>query len=376
MKKHLKPNTLLTIFVNSLLIVSGGITFLGNGPTLNLTNGSTENYSIPELIKHEVATTYNISLPGNQEGYSLVAKNGSNTTVSYGGSFTFIFTLFASHSKSSPLVKINGSQVNVTSGEEYSIWNINQNINITVENVIINTYTITWDVEGDTSTTEVTHGDLPAFDGTPSKALTETEMFIFSGWTPEIIAATEDTTYTAIFDTKSIKIESPEPNESNGEVAAELIVPEGVVLDAVLVVKILQEATENITIPDKKVIFKIYNVALLDEENNDISESVSSEMTLRFATPDKLNQREGIQIILEGESEPLSCSLQENFVEFDTDKLGNFAVIVDVKPSSNFAIAITISIISAFLLVFISYLLFAMIRKRQKEEKDKQKSNI
>lgn len=171
MKKHLKPNTLLTIFVNSLLIVSGGITFLGNGPTLNLTNGSTENYSIPELIKHEVATTYNISLPGNLEGYSLVAKNGSNTTVSYGGSFTFIFTLFASHSKSSPLVKINGSQVNVTSGEEYSIWNINQNIIITVENVNINTYTITWDVDGDTSTTEVIHGDLPVFDGTPIKSI-------------------------------------------------------------------------------------------------------------------------------------------------------------------------------------------------------------
>jgi hypothetical protein len=277
--------------------------------------------------------------------------------------------LFASHSKSSPLVKINGSQVNVTSGEEYSTWNINQNINITVENVIFNTYTITWDVEGDTSTTEVTHGDLPAFDGTPSKALTETEMFIFSGWTPEIIAATEDTTYTAIFETKSIKIESPEPNESNGEVAAELIVPEGVVLDAVLVVKILEGASENISIPDKKVIFKIYNVALLDEENNDISESISSEMTLRFTAPEKLNQREGIQIILEGESEALSCTLENNFVEFDTDKLGNFAVIVDVKPSSNFAIAITISIISAFLLVFISYLLLAIIRKRQKEEK-------
>ena len=144
---------------------------------------------------------------------------------------------------------------------------------------------------------------------------------------------------------------------------------EGVVLDVVLVVKILEGASENISIPDKKVIFKIYNVALLDEENNDISESISSEMTLRFTAPEKLNQREGIQIILEGESEPLSCSLQENFVEFDTDKLGNFAVIVDVKPSSNFAIAITISIISAFLLVFISYLLFAMIRKRQKEEK-------
>ena len=189
-------------------------------------------------------------------------------------------------------------------------------------------------------------------------------------------AKIEDTTYTAIFDTKSIKIESPEPNESNGEVAAELIVPEGVVLDAVLVVKILGSVTENIAIPDKKEIFKIYNVALLDEENNDISESISSEMTLRFTAADKLNQREGIQIILEGESEALSCTLENNFVEFDTDTLGNFAVIVDVKPSSNFAIVITISVISAFLLVFISILLLVLVRKRQKEEKDKHNSNV
>lgn len=255
---------------------------------MNVTNSSVESYSIPEPVKHEVPSTYNIYLPGNQEGYSLVAKNGSNTTVTYGGSFTFIFTLFASHSKSSPLVKINGSQVEVTSGEEYLIWNINQHINITVENVIINTYTITWDVDGDSSTTEVTHGDLPAFEGTPIKASTDTEMFTFSSWTPEIVTATEDTTYTALFETKSIKIESPEPNESNGEVDAELIVPEGISPDAILVVKILESVTENVAIPDKKVIFKIYNAALLDEENNDISESVSSVMTLKFAISGKV----------------------------------------------------------------------------------------
>ncbi len=168
------------------------------------------------------------------------------------------------------------------------IWNINQHINITVENVIINTYTITWDVDGDSSTTEVTHGDLPAFEGTPIKASTDTEMFTFSSWTPEIVTATEDTTYTALFETKSIKIESPEPNESNGEVDAELIVPEGISPDAILVVKILESVTENVAIPDKKVIFKIYNAALLDEENNDISESVSSEMTLKFAISGKV----------------------------------------------------------------------------------------
>ena len=92
--------------------------------------------------------------------------------------------------------------------------------------------------------------------------------------------------------------------------------------------------------------------------------------------PEKLDQREGIQIVFEGDTEPLSYTLEENYVSFDTDKLGNFAEIVDVKPSSNFAIVITISFISAFLLVFISFHLLVLIRKRQKEEKDKQNSNV
>lgn len=99
-------------------------------------------------------------------------------------------------------------------------------------------------------------------------------------------------------------------------------------------------------------------------------------MTLKFAIPEKLDQRDGIKIIFEGDNEPLSCTLEENYVSFDTDKLGNFAVIVDVKPSSNFAIVITISVIIAFLLVFISILLLVLGRKRQKEEKDKQNSNV
>lgn len=85
MKKYLKPKTFSAFFANLFLVVFGVVTFLGNGATLNGTNSSLESYSIPEPVKHEVATTYNIYLPGNQGGYSLVAKNGSNTTVTYGG---------------------------------------------------------------------------------------------------------------------------------------------------------------------------------------------------------------------------------------------------------------------------------------------------
>ncbi|KAA6376939.1 MAG: hypothetical protein EZS28_027533, partial [Streblomastix strix] len=63
------------------------------------------------------------------------------------------------------------------------------------------TYTITWAnhngsfLEVDL---KVLEGDVPTYDGaTPTRLATETESFQFLGWQPEIVAATENQTYTA-----------------------------------------------------------------------------------------------------------------------------------------------------------------------------------
>ncbi|MBO5136014.1 MAG: InlB B-repeat-containing protein [Clostridia bacterium] len=65
-----------------------------------------------------------------------------------------------------------------------------------LEKVIVK-YTITFVVEGqDNVEIEVVEGELPAFPGeTPSK-----EGFEFKGWTPEIVEAYENATYTAVFE--------------------------------------------------------------------------------------------------------------------------------------------------------------------------------
>ena len=65
-----------------------------------------------------------------------------------------------------------------------------------------NTYTITWkNANGATlSTTTVEHGAMPAYGGTaPSLSNTPKLGYTFTGWTPEIVAATEATTYTAAY---------------------------------------------------------------------------------------------------------------------------------------------------------------------------------
>ena len=66
-----------------------------------------------------------------------------------------------------------------------------------------NAFTITWNVEGDTSvTSEVLPGDVPAWPGAedPAKAADNTYTYRFTGWTPTPVAASENAEYTAVFE--------------------------------------------------------------------------------------------------------------------------------------------------------------------------------
>ena len=61
-------------------------------------------------------------------------------------------------------------------------------------------YTITWlDEDGsELATTQVKEGYTPVYPkGTPTKASDDTYKYTFSGWTPNVVPATEDKTYTA-----------------------------------------------------------------------------------------------------------------------------------------------------------------------------------
>ncbi len=60
-------------------------------------------------------------------------------------------------------------------------------------------YTVTWDVEGALTHETYDHGEIPVYQGTPTKAEDGENIYTFIGWTPVVRPATQNVTYTAVF---------------------------------------------------------------------------------------------------------------------------------------------------------------------------------
>jgi len=60
-------------------------------------------------------------------------------------------------------------------------------------------YIVTWDIEGTLTTETYEHGEMPVYQGTPTKPGESGSDYTFVGWTPLIRPATQNVTYTAVF---------------------------------------------------------------------------------------------------------------------------------------------------------------------------------
>ena len=144
-------------------------------------------------ITFEVAFNGNGSTSGSMSNQSFTYDVAQNLTANAFESTGYHFLGWAT-TYDGAVAYTNGQEVsNLTTTDEatvnlYAKW-------------AIDTFTITWK-NGDTTldTDTVNYGNLPTYTGeTPTKAADIQYTYAHNGWTPEVVTATADATYTATF---------------------------------------------------------------------------------------------------------------------------------------------------------------------------------
>ena len=133
----------------------------GNLFTLQVAGAPVADMTV--TVQPMVLSTYNVTLPSG-EGYTV---SGETTAVS-GSSYRFTLTLSEGYTKSKALVKVNGVAVAGVNGI-YTVENVQEDLVITVENIVLNTYTVTKPESEDYTVSgadSVTHGESYTFSVT------------------------------------------------------------------------------------------------------------------------------------------------------------------------------------------------------------------
>lgn len=157
------------------------------------------------IIDDITINTYKLTLPMDRTGYSIVTDEEFIPNIlKHGETFSFKIQLDESYSQSldNVVVYLNGSELALNTNGYYVIESAVEDVEILIEGVDINKYTITWaDGSGDWLLIQtVNHGEVPVYENeNPIKKETYSHTYEFTGWDSEIIPATKDVTYTAIF---------------------------------------------------------------------------------------------------------------------------------------------------------------------------------
>ncbi len=90
----------------------------------------------------------------------------------------------------------------------------------------VNTYTVTWIVDGNVTTETYHYDDMPSFKGSVDKASDGEFSYSFAGWSPEVVHVTGDAAYTAVYEQTPLPTEEtnaqPSPDgPSEGESPAD-----------------------------------------------------------------------------------------------------------------------------------------------------------
>ena len=138
------------------------------------------------------------------KSYQISFDTDGDGTVNYSASYNH----FANLAIPTPVLPQNNAQYTYA----FDCWK-DQNGNVVDANTVvtgamtvtmyytatINTYTVTWDVNGVKTEQTYKYGDTPVFSGSTDKAADGCTVYTFTGWDKEIATVTGNVTYTATY---------------------------------------------------------------------------------------------------------------------------------------------------------------------------------
>ncbi len=181
-------------------LTEGGEVIIGNLPFAveDLTTfyavftATNKNYEITWVV-NGLSSTVLLGVDAKPVYGSIPTKNAT-------AEFTYTFAGWATTENGTPMA-------------ESELPNITQNATYyAIFTQTVKTYTITWIVDGQTTTEQVAYGALPTYNGTPIKNADSQYTYEFSGWSPEVTQVTGNATYTAQFN--ATPIETPNSSSS------------------------------------------------------------------------------------------------------------------------------------------------------------------
>lgn len=204
--------------INSLTMTGG--TFIANGPTsrgiytkgtttltnATITSSGENSHAIFAKSGNLTINSGTYTATGTGTGYAIYFEAGTVTVN--GGKFNGISADIGKRNTDYSVALKGGYYVHRTDldakcAEHYRVKTLSEThpeyangYRFTVDNA----YTITWQLDGVTvREDEVAYGDTPDYGETPTKPSDEQYDYSFSGWTPNIVQATSDKTYSGSF---------------------------------------------------------------------------------------------------------------------------------------------------------------------------------
>lgn len=221
---------------------------------------------------------------------------------------------------------------------------------------ILRTYTVTWkngenvlEIDFD-----ILYGSIPSYDGeTPIKQGYDNYGYVFTGWTPSIVAVESDAVYQTEFKQVLINLSSAKDDEVSENIDAEIDLTTGVELDTKLIITTKNRLKHDLKLPLGSRVIDVYNITL--RKGNSITNiELEGKAILKVEVPEELEGRSGVRIFIRSDNSfiEIPAEIKDGYFVFETESLGELILVASIRVSTLIiAIVILLLIVGAIVLI-------------------------